>query len=424
MPDTGFLIAESAISDPSTLSTFTPYKNTNIEGNYAYNVSVSGDGYHLKTSLPGQSYSNPIIFYGFDINLPVNTVITGIEFKIGVASDSSNAVKISKVQLTKDSSTPNRTVLGNQLNSNNINATWPSTEEIIVGGDFNLTYTDITPDIVNDYEFGFQLQFYNTSTSTRSIYIDYVSIKIYYTTSTSSSPTKNGTTASTNGSGLNWSSPSNALIKDGTTASVTCSSGVCSSYRLRVTGFNFSLPTNAKITGVTVIATVKGTTTYVRGNIQLVYNGSPIGTNKHTNYWGTTLNDKSFGSSTDTWGVNLTPQMVNSSTFGVEIQAENIATGASAYVDALRIIIHIAATALREYNISGSPEIRVNTSTGIGVEHQPPTNYLKRCVILDSQENIVGFIDEDKTEITEIMSLEGENKVIIKIPIGRGDEWK
>jgi hypothetical protein len=59
--------------------------------------------------------------------------------------------------------------------------------------------------------------------------------------------------------------------------------------------------------------------------VQLTYQGEPIGTN-HVDYYTdveghlTLDNSATYGSSTDTWGVDLTPEMLQDPSFGVRLK--------------------------------------------------------------------------------------------------------
>jgi len=74
--------------------------------------------------------------------------------------------------------------------------------------------------------------------------------------------------------------------------------------------------------------------------VQLVYNGELIGTNQKLEI---SENRQIYGSSTASWGAELNPTVVNSSTFGVAIQLEaNKTTPFSelAYIDYVRLRVH------------------------------------------------------------------------------------
>ena len=98
-------------------------------------------------------------------------------------------------------------------------------------------------------------------------------------------------------------------------------------YYLKVTGFNFNIPWYASICGVNVEIESRATglilTASIRDQeVRLIKNGIISGNNYAlaTN-WGSSDSYKSYGGSTDTWGLDLTPADVNDPDFGIAISA-------------------------------------------------------------------------------------------------------
>jgi hypothetical protein len=117
-------------------------------------------------------------------------------------------------------------------------------------------------------------------------------------------------------------------------------------YYLRVTGFNFTIPSYASVCGITVEMESRATglilTAAVRDNqVRLIKGGIITGDNKaKTGDWGNTDAYRNFGGALDLWGTSLTPADVNAADFGVAISASIIALIAalpSAEIDHVRM---------------------------------------------------------------------------------------
>lgn len=119
------------------------------------------------------------------------------------------------------------------------------------------------------------------------------------------------------------SNPGNVILKDAVYATAVLLATQTSNY-LKAMGFNFNIPSDATITGVTVTITKHSTVTATTtdGSVKLVKGGSISGNDKASAAtWGTSDSDFSYGSSSDLWGLSLTPADINNSTFGIVINA-------------------------------------------------------------------------------------------------------
>ena len=126
-----------------------------------------------------------------------------------------------------------------------------------------------------------------------------------------------------------WSGGGSDAIADDsvlTTVGVGYINGVIP-YYLKATNFGLSIPSNATITGVVVEVDKKCTnnssTLYCKDyNVSLVKGGTIEGTNQAatSTKWGTTEAYATYGTSTDMWGISLTPDDVNASNFGFVVQ--------------------------------------------------------------------------------------------------------
>ena len=134
-------------------------------------------------------------------------------------------------------------------------------------------------------------------------------------------------------------------VNDGTACYADVPSASRTSDILRATNFKFNVPSDAVITGVVVRIKRRqsGSGPIAYDNlVKLVYNGSERGDNKaSTDVWGQTFSTKTYGGDGVNWNAGLTPAMVNSSTFGVDIQFYNASSySLSAFIDYVDIIVY------------------------------------------------------------------------------------
>ena len=162
-----------------------------------------------------------------------------------------------------------------------------------------------------------------------------------------------GTTFVTdNSSGLvNFTNPNNAKVADNNraVASVLLSAlGTSSTFYLKATNFGFSIPAIAQICGVTIDVRKRGTGinifNHIRDNtVRLIAGGVITGNNKATTAnWTFPDSYSTYGSSSDKWGVALTPALVNSNDFGVAISAAYsglVGVLLTAEIDQIRVTI-------------------------------------------------------------------------------------
>jgi len=164
----------------------------------------------------------------------------------------------------------------------------------------------------------------------------------------------NSGTTFVNDSGVgsyDWSNPGNAQYSDDIYAVAT---GNGDSHYLKATGFGFSIPVEAKITGIVVeveghIAIGWPTNPDNLDYIRLVKGGTIQGINvRNTSYW--TLTDQYFsqGGYTNLWGLTLTPADVNASNFGVAVSI-SIYENDTAYLDHIRMTVYYKPIARHGY---------------------------------------------------------------------------
>jgi hypothetical protein len=137
---------------------------------------------------------------------------------------------------------------------------------------------------------------------------------------------RSGTTAASvprSGSGIAWATPENARTIDTQFALATLDLGQTSEH-LRITDFGFAIPASATIKGVEVeFKRQAGDTGIADGNIELWLDGKPSDRPKFlASSWPRTIvGTHHYGQAVDTWGNDLTPELVGKPGFGVEIYA-------------------------------------------------------------------------------------------------------
>ncbi len=152
-------------------------------------------------------------------------------------------------------------------------------------------------------------------------------------------------------SGTGWASPMSAIADDNSAATTTVTatgSGttMLDSQTLYVSGYNFTIPADAVISGISVrVARHQsgGLANAWDSSVRLVKAGAPIGVNLGSNAnWPATKTYKVYGSENDRWGTTWTPADVNNSQFGVALSVTQYAqlfTSGTAHVDAIDISI-------------------------------------------------------------------------------------
>jgi hypothetical protein len=143
--------------------------------------------------------------------------------------------------------------------------------------------------------------------------------------------------------GVVWSNPANALTANGQYARAVVTDGEQTEL-LRVTGYGFKIPANVTIKGVVVELKRQGDNKVVDGNIELWLDGVASARPKFVaSGWPTAIGTHHYGQEVDTWGNDLTPELVGRPGFGTEIWArrrEDAGTGpVPAEVESLLVTI-------------------------------------------------------------------------------------
>jgi hypothetical protein len=131
------------------------------------------------------------------------------------------------------------------------------------------------------------------------------------------------------GTGTAWTNPGNVISDNNSNASFTGStSGNVTSQTLNATGYGFTIPANAVISGIQCTigrSRSGGISGEAKDNsVRLIKAGSAVGDNKgftSTN-WGTSESAINYGGTADMWNATWTPAEVNASNFGVAFAAD------------------------------------------------------------------------------------------------------
>lgn len=138
-----------------------------------------------------------------------------------------------------------------------------------------------------------------------------------------------------------WANVNNALQDDGNYATASNGMGGWTSSGLKLTGFNFNIPSTSTINGITAKIHYGGDQ-IGDTEVRLIKGGSPTGTNMNELFAFNTAPIDYYlrGTNRDTWAVPLTPAEVNASDFGLYIKMFNTHNGGTAYVDSVQLNVY------------------------------------------------------------------------------------
>ena len=154
-----------------------------------------------------------------------------------------------------------------------------------------------------------------------------------------------GPNSPTNISALSWINLGNVAASDNVYATITLNSSIQATPFFYAQGYNFNVPDDATITGITATVERKqsgtGSSFYDEG-VCLVVDGALYTTpNRATGTtWQTTDVVTTFGSSSDLWGRTLTPALVNKSNFGLMYYARKISGSKTAMIDYIGMTVY------------------------------------------------------------------------------------
>ena len=155
------------------------------------------------------------------------------------------------------------------------------------------------------------------------------------------------TATDTSGGLAYWTSPNNAKVEDGNSASdfnVGPGGGAHFGFPLELTNYGFTLPTAAVIDGIKLEAKVSGTGGVHDDQIYLKYSGGTTGGSANTpnfgQFWGSSLNWLTWGGPTSLWGRTWTPAEINNAAFGAGLCGFPNSGSNTMNIDAVRITVY------------------------------------------------------------------------------------
>lgn len=277
------------------------------------NAKTSDNAYATATFTEGGE-SEYLLATNWGFTIPILSRITGINVlvertKIGTGSIKDNSVRLMYNGLVK----PSERAKPDDWTDKDATATY--------GAPMDNWYDTASPTTLNHSLFGVGISVSAVGDVVAGI--DSISIQVYY--ELIDNVKYPGTMESIAGVNVEWTDPTNVGVMDSTYATAAINNQ--STNLLRCTNFNLNVPDVAAITGLTVIIGGKDTGTVPISGTQLVYDGSAIGTANNAND-GLGANDDLLTRGHDSnivnqyWQYELTPAIVNSSTFGVQFYAQ------------------------------------------------------------------------------------------------------
>jgi hypothetical protein len=152
------------------------------------------------------------------------------------------------------------------------------------------------------------------------------------------------------GGGKAWVNPANAKLSDNVYATCEISTALVDTQTLFAKKFGFAIPGGAVITGIVAEIERKAPAgaTVNDWSVKLAKAGVLSGTDHaKATYWPESDTVETYGSSTDLWGLTLTPADVNAEGFGIGLRAINVVTIAAANltVDAIKLTVYYTTSA-------------------------------------------------------------------------------
>ncbi len=144
---------------------------------------------------------------------------------------------------------------------------------------------------------------------------------------------------------LDWNLTNSVFSSDDLYATVNLNNNNISHY-LKATSYGFSIPSTATILGITVEIEKKcsSATGCIDSSVRLIKGGVVSGNDKAdivTDYPTSDNIYKSYGGSSDLWGLTLTPADINAIDFGVAFASERTAGGSQTFsVDHIKVTVY------------------------------------------------------------------------------------
>lgn len=205
------------------------------------------------------------------------------------------------------------------------------------------------------------------------------SIRLQATYSFGSALNYAGGGASVGGALHAWQDPQEVTAHDGTYSSIALGNTASDNDYLHSTEFGFAIPSSSTILGIKAdfFINTSASSSWIGNTVQLIKNGIRSGDNKGTGGGTSPINEyKSYGDSTDLWGLSLTPSDINASNFGLALRFENFFGGVTGVnIDDVRITVYYDGPGQQGID---SVELGNELSTvGLTQEHEISVNNLE-----------------------------------------------
>jgi 6-phosphogluconolactonase (cycloisomerase 2 family) len=145
---------------------------------------------------------------------------------------------------------------------------------------------------------------------------------------------------------------------------------------IKLEGFGFNIPSNSTISGIELLVEKSAQSIGIEDSgITLLKNGSQAGQNKNSiDDWPTSDTVFTYGSPTDLWGAQWTPEDINSLGFGASVGAISY-NGATARIDHVQLRVYYEIEAVEASGfIVYSQSIGASTGAPISSDPDDPTN--------------------------------------------------
>jgi hypothetical protein len=216
-----------------------------------------------------------------------------------------------------------------------------------------------------------------------------------------------GTAADDSAAGsVAWTSIANITATDFAVANAALNVPGDISHYAKATNFGFAIPGTATITGVLVevVRTASGLGVYDK-TVKLVKGGVVSGNNNGAlaQEW-STFTTVGYGSSSDLWGLTLTPADVNGATFGVVVSATST-TPASARLDSVKITVYYQPLAnVAVAGAAGSRLDVIDTSGAVAATVATAADTLSTYAAFGSPSTSATYIANSGTTIRKLVA--------------------
>lgn len=158
----------------------------------------------------------------------------------------------------------------------------------------------------------------------------------------SQSQTKTASTITQSGSGSSWSNLSKLTIKDSDPTEAVLSARNSTTKSINCSDFGFNIPSGAVINGVSLTITKRSTGLGLGedDHVQLLNTGIAVGDDKATiALWPFSYTDYTYGSSSDNWGLSLSPAMINDNDFGATFSVKIYSLWTTVQIDYIEMTV-------------------------------------------------------------------------------------